>query len=166
MAFKKQYQESGMDTTTQVGGYLNKGTHTVTITQVTDLQETIRITLSNQFGDIFTDSIFVAGKAGSNYSQKMQELLTSLPTDLMQRIVEEDDFRLLEGVELRVNIQRSEGNYIEKRGIAYVIVGEEDTPPYPTIQAARTRLDTLGNRAFLRVPAYMPLIQKVAKGVW
>lgn len=166
MTFKKKYIAKGLDTTKQIGGFLGAGNHTVTITQVNDLETTLRVNFESEFGDKFSDSIFVAGQAGNNYSQKLADLLTCLPTDVMQRIVEEDNFHLLEQQKVRVRIVRSAGNYIQRRGVEYIIIGEEGNPPYSTYQAARARLDTLGNKAYLRVGKYMPLEKVEVKGVW
>ena len=166
MAFKKQYTEKGLDTTQMVGGYLRVGTHLVTIEEVTDLQNTIKIQYKDNFGNKFTDTIFVAGLAGENYSRKMTDLLASLPTEVLQEVAEDDDFSILEGQELRITLARSQGNYIEKRGVSYVVVGDPSNTEYPSYTAAKTALDMLGNRAYVRVVDYLDKEYKTSGGVW
>lgn len=166
MAFRKQYQETGLDTLKTVGGYLGEGTHLVTIQSVTDLQQTLRITYTTQFGDSFTESVFIEGKAGGNYSRTIQDILSTLPLDVLKLVVEEDNYGRLEGMELRVRIARSPGNYIRRTNSGHVIVGDKETsPPYPNYQAAKLALETMGNKSYLRIVEYLPKEAEV-KGVW
>lgn len=166
MAFKKQYNEKGIDTTQQIGGYLGEGIHRVTIDEVTDLDKTIMVNYVNDFGFKFKENIFVSGVDQQNYSKKLQDLLSVLSTEDLQLIVENDDFVLLEGRQLHIRIARSEGHYIERRGLEFVVVGEKPVTGYTNYQQAKQKLDLLGNKAYLRVIGYEPEERQPAKGVW
>jgi hypothetical protein len=166
MAFKNQYQQSKMDTTRTIGGFLGVGNHTVTIHTVHDLEQTLKVEYRNDFGDKFVDTIFIASTTGANYSKKLTELLSCLPTELMCRIAEEDDYTLMAGSQVRVNIERSEGNYIIRKGVVYGVEGDESGTEYTSYSEAKARLEELGNKAYLRIVEFAPIMEDEPKGVW
>ena len=167
MPFKKKYQQQGLDTSQMVGGYMKVGSHTVTITAIADLDTTLRIKLENQYGDTHSDTVFIASKTKEGYSQRMTDLLTSLPTELMQRVVEEEAFDLLVGTKLRATLARGDGHFIVKVDGGFEIRGGIEIVKAVTYAEAKQRLDMLGNKAYVRVVGYAPLEKKTeSKGVW
>ena len=168
MAFRKEYKAKGFDTSTTIGGYLSVGTHTVKIiTPIEDMQTTIRLTLSNNFGDIIVDRIFINSKESKGYSKKLMDLLTAVPLEIMKDVVDSDNFRKLEGQELVIKVVKSEGNFIERVSNGFMIKGpEEISKTFQTYNQTRTALDNLGNKAYNRVESYFKTEKINNKGVW
>ena len=165
MAYKKQHREAGIDTTQVIGGYLSAGWHNVTITDARDMRETLVLLLENNFRDKITDRIFVTGLDDRNYSKKMSDLLSLMPEETIKDVVDNDYFEGLKGKEVRVRVQRTEGNYIEQVNTGFVIkgVGPE---VYPTYAEAKAMLEQIGNKAYLRVTDYASVEMIEVKGVW
>jgi len=165
MAYKKQHREAGIDTTQTIGGFIGAGWHNVTIMDVRDMRETLVVLFENNFHDKITDRIFVSGLDGKNYSKKAADLLSLMPEEIIKDVVDNDYFEGLKGKEVRIRVQRAEGNYIEKLNTGFVVrgVGPET---YATIGEARAILDQVGNKAYLRVTEYANIEISEVKGVW
>ena len=166
MAYKKKHREAGVDTTQTIGGYIGEGWHNVTITEVRDMRETLVLVFENTFRDKITDRIFVSGMDDKNYSKKMSDLLSLMPESVITEVVDDDFFEGLKGKEVRIQVARTEGNYIEKVTGGFVIrgVGPE---VFSTYGEASATLGTVGNRAYLRVISYEDATpQEMAQGVW
>ena len=135
--------------------------------KVRDMRETISLDFENAYGDRITDRLFVSGIDDKNYSKKVSDLLSIMPDSVIKDIVEHDMFSSLEGQELRIRIQRTEGNYIEKVNGGFIIrgVGPE---VFDTYGKASVMLSTVGNRAYLRVTEFADIAQleDAPKGVW
>jgi len=165
MAYKKQHREAGIDTTQTIGGFLSAGWHNVTIMEARDMRETVVLLLENTFHDKITDRIFVTGLDDKNYSKKMTDLLSLMPESVIKDVVDNDYFEGLKGKEVRVRVQRTEGNYIEQLNGGFVVrgVGPE---VYPTYAEAKAMLEQVGNKAYLRVAEYSDTEISEVKGVW
>ena len=165
MAYNRQHKEVGIDTTQTIGGWIGAGWHRVRIDEVRDMKETVVLLFKNDFNDQITDRVFVSGLDDKNYSKKMSDLLSLMPDEIIKEVVDDDYFGGLEDKRLRIKVERSDGNYIRKMSNGFVIVGV-GPEVYKTHEEAAAVLNTVGNKAYLRVVAFEPEEKEEPKGVW
>lgn len=166
MAFKTLRQQSGIDTTTPMQGILSGGVHRVTITDARTLDDRLQLTFANQFGESTTTKLIINAKDGTGFSKKMQDLLNVLDLDVIKAYTETQDARLLVNSKLRIAIRRTVGDYIEKRGLKFVLCQQNGTETeYNTYNEARNQLNQ-ERRAYWEVAEYLPFEPPQTKGVW
>ena len=166
MTFKTLRKQAGIDTTTPMQGILSGGVHRVTITDARTVDNKLQLTFENQFGESTTTKLIINAKDGTGFSKKLQDLLNVLDLSVIKSYTETQDAGLLVHSKLRIAIRRTVGDYIEKRGIRFVLCQQNGTETiFNTYNEARDQLNQ-ERRAYWEVAEYLPFDPPQTKGVW
>ena len=164
MAFDKIKEKEGVDTTAPLSGVLGTGTHRVRIWEVLPFgQDRIEITYRNTFTERFVERVFLENDK-QEISPRLRDLLGVLDLDVVKQYTETRDYNILKGQKLRINIARSFGDVVIKRGGEYILKKADGTQEtYKDYESANKNVTT---KSYWKVSKYLPYEKPESDRVW